>query len=98
MYYTGLDPRTMKPVYVPRSAHEKAMQRALIQYRNPKLYRLVFEALNKAGRKDLIGYGRHCLIRPPGGKKAKTARQGEERERGQTQKKERQKAKRGVGE
>jgi hypothetical protein len=71
MYYTGLDPRTMEPVYVPRSAHEKAMQRALIQYRNPKLYRLVFEALNKVGRKDLIGYGRNCLIRPPGGKKAK---------------------------
>ncbi len=71
MYYTGLDPRTMEPVYVPRSAHEKAMQRALIQYRNPKLYRLVFEALNKAGRKDLIGYGRNCLIKPPGGKKDK---------------------------
>jgi len=55
MYYSGLDPRTMEPVYVPKSPHEKAMQRALIQYRNPKLYRLVFEALNKAGRKDLIG-------------------------------------------
>jgi len=98
MYYTGLDPRTMKPVYVPKTAHEKAMQRALIQYRNPKLYRLVFEALIKAGRKDLIGYGRHCLIRPPGEKKAKTGRQGEERERGQTHKKEHKKAKRGVGE
>ena len=64
MYYTGLDPRTMKPVYVPRSPHEKAMQRALIQYRDPKLYDLVEEALKKAGRTDLIGYGPKCLIRP----------------------------------
>lgn len=64
MYYTGLDPRTMKPVYVPRNPHEKAMQRALIQYRNPKLYDLVQEALKKAGRTDLIGYGPKCLIRP----------------------------------
>ena len=52
MYYTGLDPRTMKPVYVPKSPHEKAMQRALIQYRDPKLYDLVEEALKKAGRTD----------------------------------------------
>ncbi|HJA33050.1 MAG TPA: DUF3362 domain-containing protein, partial [Candidatus Mediterraneibacter merdigallinarum] len=64
MYYTGLDPRTMKPVYVPKNPHEKAMQRALIQYRNPKLRPLVYEALEKAGRTDLIGYGRKCLIRP----------------------------------
>ena len=64
MYYTGLDPRTMKPVYVPRSPHEKAMQRALIQYRDPKLYDLVVEALKKAGRTDLIGYGPKCLVRP----------------------------------
>ena len=64
MYYTGLDPRTMEPVYVPRNPHEKAMQRALIQYRNPKLYDLVAEALEKAGRTDLIGYGSKCLIRP----------------------------------
>ena len=64
MYYTGLDPRTMKPVYVPKSPHEKAMQRALIQYRDPKLYDLVEEALRKAGRTDLIGYGPKCLIRP----------------------------------
>jgi uncharacterized radical SAM protein YgiQ len=97
MYYTGLDPRTMEPVYVPRSAHEKAMQRALIQYRNPKLYRLVFEALNKVGRKDLIGYGRHCLIRPPGGKKAKKAGPNEDRSRGRAPKKTDKKAKRGVG-
>ena len=64
MYYTGLDPRTMEPVYVPRSPHEKAMQRALIQYRNPKNYDLVEEALKKAGRTDLIGYDKKCLIRP----------------------------------
>lgn len=64
MYYTGLDPRTMKPVYVPKSPHEKAMQRALIQYRNPKNYELVMEALKKEGREDLIGFGKHCLIRP----------------------------------
>lgn len=64
MYYTGLDPRTMKKVYVPKSPHEKAMQRALIQYRNPKLYDLVLEALKKAGRMDLVGYGPKCLIRP----------------------------------
>lgn len=67
MYYTGLDPRTMKPVYVPRDPHEKAMQRALIQYRNPKLYDLVCEALEKAGRTDLIGYGPKCLVRPKNG-------------------------------
>lgn len=64
MYYTGVDPRNMKPVYVPRNPHEKAMQRALIQYRNPKNYDLVREALQRAGRTDLIGYDRHCLIRP----------------------------------
>lgn len=64
MYYTGLDPRTGKKVYVPRSPHEKAMQRALIQYRNPKLRDLVEEALKRAGRMDLIGYGPKCLIRP----------------------------------
>ncbi len=63
MYYTGLDPRTMRPVYVPRDPHEKAMQRALIQYKNPKNYSLVHEALIKAGREDLIGDGKHCLIR-----------------------------------
>ncbi len=64
MYYTGLDPRDMKPVYVCRNPHEKAMQRALIQYRDPKNYDLVYEALQRAGRADLIGYGPKCLIRP----------------------------------
>ena len=64
MYYTGVDPRTMQKVYVPKSPHEKAMQRALIQYRNPELYDLVIEALHKAGRADLIGFGPKCLVRP----------------------------------
>lgn len=64
MYYTGLDPRTMEPVYVARNPHEKAMQRALIQYRDPKNYALVTEALRRAGREDLIGFGPQCLVRP----------------------------------
>jgi len=64
MYYTGLDPKTMKEIYVPKSPHEKAMQRALIQYRNPKNYDLVVEALKKADRADLIGFHKMCLIRP----------------------------------
>ena len=64
MYYTGVDPRTMKPVYVPKNPHEKAMQRALIQYRNPKNYDLVMEALKVAERMDLVGFDKHCLIRP----------------------------------
>lgn len=68
MYYTGLDPRTMEPVYVPKNPHEKAMQRALIQYRNPKNYELVEEALRLAHRTDLIGYDKKCLIRPRRGK------------------------------
>lgn len=68
MYYTGVDPRTLKPVYVPKNPHEKAMQRALIQYRNPALYNLVLEALKRAGRTDLIGYSPKCLIRPKRGK------------------------------
>lgn len=64
MYYTGLDPRDNTPVYVCKNPHEKAMQRALIQYRNPKNYDLVYEALMKAGREDLIGYSPKCLIKP----------------------------------
>jgi len=69
MYYSGYDPRTMEPVYVPRDPHEKAMQRALMQYRNPKNYDLVHEALMRTGRQDLIGYGPKCLIRPTKGKR-----------------------------
>lgn len=64
MFYTGLDPRDMTEVYVPKTPHEKAMQRALIQYRLPRNYDLVNEALHKAGRTDLIGFEKHCLIRP----------------------------------
>jgi hypothetical protein len=64
IYYTGFDPATGEKVYVPKSAHEKAMQRALIQYRNPKNYALVMEALREAGRLDLVGFEKHCLIRP----------------------------------
>ena len=64
MYYTGYDPRTMEKVYVPINPHEKAMQRALIQYRNPKNYDLVYEALVKADRRDLIGFSKECLIKP----------------------------------
>lgn len=64
MYYTEKDPRTGEAVYVPKSPHEKAMQRALMQYRLPQNYDLVMEALKKAGRQDLIGFEKHCLIRP----------------------------------
>ncbi len=80
MYYTELDPRTMQPVFVAKNPHEKAMQRALIQYRNPQSYDLVVEALTKAHREDLIGYDAHCLIRPRKGESAgrNTAR-GQER-------------------
>ena len=68
MYYTGVDPRNMQPVYVPKNPHEKAMQRALIQYRDPKNYDLVMDALKKTGRMDLVGYDKRCLIRPEKGK------------------------------
>ena len=64
MYYTGVDPRTMKPVYIPSDPHEKAMQRALIQYKKPENYELVKEALLKEGRNDLIGFDKKCLIPP----------------------------------
>ncbi|MBQ3037342.1 MAG: YgiQ family radical SAM protein, partial [Lachnospiraceae bacterium] len=64
MYYTEIDPRDGKPVYVAKNPHEKALQRALIQYSNPENYDLVKEALEKCGRKDLIGFGEKCLIRP----------------------------------
>ena len=72
IYATGLDPRTMTPVYVPKDPHEKALQRALIQYRNPKNHALVREALAKAGREDLIGFEPHCLVRPNNSKQGKS--------------------------
>ena len=71
MYATGLDPRTMEAVYVPKGQREKAMQRALIQYRDPKNYRLVYEALVRAEREDLIGSGKKCLIHEPRGQMPK---------------------------
>ena len=64
MYHTGLDPRDMKPVYVPRTPHEKAMQRALLQFKNPSNYELVSEALRLSGREDLIGFHQNALIPP----------------------------------
>ncbi len=64
MFYTGIDPRTLKPVYVAKTPEEKAMQRALLQYKNPANYHLVLAALKKAGREDLIGFENHCLIKP----------------------------------
>ena len=67
MWYTGIDPRTMKPVFVPKTPHDKALQRALMQWRKPQNRALVKEALQKTGREDLIGYGKHCLIRPDKG-------------------------------
>ena len=73
MYYTGIDPRTGESVYVPKNPHEKEMQRALIQYRDPKNYDLIKEALELAGRTDLIGFDKKCLIRPRKFNGAKTA-------------------------
>ena len=69
MYYSEIDPRTMKPVYVPKTPEEKAMQRALLQWRRPDKRALVVKALRQAGREDLIGYGKECLIRPARGEK-----------------------------
>lgn len=68
MFYTGFDPFTMKEVYIPKTKNEKAMQRALLQYRDPMKYDLVYSALVQSGREDLIGYGPKCLIKPRGKK------------------------------
>lgn len=84
MYYTGIDPRNGKEVYVCRNRHEKAMQRALIQYRNPGNYELVREALIKGGREDLIGFDKKCLIRPRKIKQGTNQRN--ENRRGKTEK------------
>ena len=83
MYYTGLDPRTMEKVYVPKNPHEKAMQRALMQYRSPANYALVKEALVKAGRTDLIGFTPQCLIRPYPPKADRAAREKKDAPRAQ---------------
>lgn len=82
MYYTGVDPRTMEPVYVPKNPHEKAMQRALMQYRNPANYQLVKEALQAAGREDLIGFDKKCLIKPRQMKKDREGNRKDERNYG----------------
>ena len=80
MYYTGLDPRTMKPVTSAHDPHEKAMQRALLQYRKPENYDLVKEALLRAHREDLIGFGENCLIPPRkmGGQKQNGSRKNDQ--------------------
>ena len=70
MYYTGINPDTMEKVYVPRDKEEKRMQRALLQYRKKTNYDIIRQALIKAGRKELIGFGPDCLIKPTGGKDA----------------------------
>ena len=64
MYYTGINPLTMQEIYVATSERERNMQRALLQWRNPEKRRLVLEALKTAGREDLIGFSKHCLVRP----------------------------------
>ncbi|MBO4298405.1 MAG: YgiQ family radical SAM protein [Clostridia bacterium] len=79
MFHTGLDPRDMTPVYVPRDPQEKAMQRALMQYFLPQNRELVIKALIKAGRRDLIGFGPDCLVRPEKTRSEESARRGEPR-------------------
>lgn len=70
MFYTELDPYTLEPVYVPKSEREKSMQRALLQYFIPENKQKVIQALTLAGRRDLIGNGKNCLVTPPAGHKA----------------------------
>ncbi len=65
MFYTGLDPYTLEKVYVPKTAQEKAQQRALLQYFRPENRKLVQDALRACGRTDLIGHGKDCLVPPP---------------------------------
>ena len=67
MYYTGIDPRTMNQVYVPKDYKEKKMQRALLQFKKPENYNLVLDALKAANRLDLVGFGPNCLIKPTKG-------------------------------
>ncbi|MEG2215238.1 MAG: YgiQ family radical SAM protein [Oscillospiraceae bacterium] len=73
MYYTGIDPRDMKPVFVARTQEEKAMQRALLQFRDPRNRRLVILALQKSGRTDLVGFNKNCIVRPAERRKKKEA-------------------------
>ena len=76
MFYTGLDPYTEKPVFVPKTKEEKAEQRALLQYFRPENRQIVINALRRAGRTDLIGYGENCLIRPDAQKNLNGAQKG----------------------
>ena len=87
MYYTGIDPLTMKSVYVAKTFHEKAMQRALLQWKRPDKRKLVIEALKEAGREDLIGYGPECLVRPDRPPRQKTPAKPKEPEKQQITKK-----------
>ena len=87
MYYTGIDPRTMQPVFVPTNPHDKAMQRALMQWKRPEKRPLVLEALHRTHREDLIGFGKHCLVRPNGLQGGQNRANGPEREKNKAQKK-----------
>ena len=83
MFYTGLDPLTMRGVHVPKNREEKAMQRALLQYRKKENRKLVIKALKKAGREDLIGFGNKCLVKSQG---SNPKRQSIKKKRGEKQK------------
>ncbi len=86
MYYTGIDPRTMQPVFVPTNPHDKAMQRALMQWKRPEKRPLVLEAIHRTHREDLIGFGKHCLVRPNGLQGGQNRANGPEREKNKAQK------------
>ena len=87
MFYTGLDPYTMEPVYVPRTAKEKAEQRAMLQYFKPENHALIRAALMKAGRRDLIGSGAHCLVPAANGQDQKAKQQDRHKQRTANRKK-----------
>ncbi|SHH20631.1 uncharacterized radical SAM protein YgiQ [Caloranaerobacter azorensis DSM 13643] len=87
MYYTGIDPRTMKKVYVAKSPHEKAMQRALMQFKKPENYDLVYEALKRTNRLDLVGYSKKCLIKPRGKDTLKNSKYKNKKQNNKTRKK-----------
>ncbi|KGG79606.1 hypothetical protein Y919_11020 [Caloranaerobacter azorensis H53214] len=87
MYYTGIDPRTMKKVYVAKSPHEKAMQRALMQFKKPENYDLVYEALKRTNRLDLVGYSKKCLIKPRGKDTLKSSKYKSKKQSKKTRKK-----------
>lgn len=88
MYYTGIHPLTKEKVYIPRDPHEKAIQRALMQYKNPANRSLVLEGLKMAGRMDLVGFGPKCLLRPERDRRKESGRtiSGAERKKAQGRK------------